>query len=369
METNLLGMVPGIIDAHLHQWDPLATPREASSVARVYRLAPKVMERLAPYLIDKGSLDFMITPRHVLQPYLSSHFKKDSDETIAAVGVPVDGFVHVEAGWHSSDPTQETQWLESLVLDQVNTPKMFAIVGHADPCAANFAQVLDAHKKASNRFKGIRYLTSWHKDKKVKRWAPHEGVMTSPKFLNGFEALANRNLTFDAYVYSAQLKEVFTLAKTYPETTIVLDHYASPVGSLGPMGSDTGKTKAEREIIFDKWRDDLALLAECANVISKQSIFPAMLGIKQQGIGRAALAELVAPMVEHAAQVFGRKRMMFGGNYPVDKPIVPYGTAVGVLADILAQYGEGMLSSVFRETAINVYGLDVKNTQIAGALR
>ena len=369
MKTNLLGIVSGIIDAHLHQWDPLVTPRETSIAARLYRLAPKIMERMAPYLIDKGSMEFMVTPKYLLQPYLPSHFRKDTDETINAVGVPVDGFVHVEAGWHSNDPTEETQWLESLALKQIDTPNMLAIVAHADPCAADFPQVLDAHKQTSNRFKGIRYLTSWHKDKKVKRWTPQEGIMTSPKFLNGFEALASRNLTFDAYVYSSQLQDVFTLAKAYPETCIVLNHYASPVGSLGPMGSGTGKTKAQRKSIFDQWRDDIALLAECKNVVSKQSIFPAMLGIKQQGIGRDQLAELVAPMVEHSARAFGPERMMFGGNYPVDKSVVAYGAAVGALADILAQYGDSMLSSVFRETAVKVYGLDIEIPHSNQALR
>ena len=357
MKTDLSGIVPGIIDTHLHQWDPFSTPREASLAARINRFSPKIWQRLAPLALDKATQEFLISPEHVVKPYLPSDFKKDSDETMATVGVPVEGGIHIEAVWQSNDPTEETYWLKTLPFDQLGAPKLLGIVGHADPTSADFAKVLDAHKQASNRFRGIRFLTAWHPDKKIKNWASHEGMMTSAKFLNGFDALAKRNLTFDAYVYSAQLTEVVTLAQHYPETTIVLDHYASPAGILGPMGKITGRTKAERAKIFSQWQDDIAALAQCPNVISKQSILPSVLGVKEQGIGREALAELVAPMVQHTADVFGGERMMFGSNFPVDKPITSYGTSVGVLADILAPYGEEMLRNVFRETALKVYSI------------
>ena len=43
MNAPLAGVVPGIIDSHIHQWDPFTTPREASRLAPLYRRAPKVL--------------------------------------------------------------------------------------------------------------------------------------------------------------------------------------------------------------------------------------------------------------------------------------------------------------------------------------
>ena len=51
MPQTLSGIVPGIIDAHIHQWDPFTTPREASRLAPLYKRAPGLFERLLPVLL------------------------------------------------------------------------------------------------------------------------------------------------------------------------------------------------------------------------------------------------------------------------------------------------------------------------------
>jgi predicted TIM-barrel fold metal-dependent hydrolase len=201
-------------------------------------------------------------------------------------------------------------------------------------------------------------MTTWHPDRKVKRWAATEGVLRSPGFLRGFAALAERGLTFDAYVYSNQLADVGVLATEYPETTIVLDHYAPPVGWLGPMGRGTGRTAAERDALLARWHDDLAALAPHDNVVAKHSglAFP-VLGLKEVGLGRAALAERVAPLVHHTTDVFGEDRLVFGSNFPMDKAVTSYDVVVGALVDLLAPRGETLLRKVFHDNAIRVYSL------------
>jgi len=361
MSANLVGVVPGIVDTHLHQWDPFITPREASRLAPLYRRAPRVVERLLPVLVDKGSRDLVLTPEHVARPYLPPTYAADVAGTVDAVGVGVEAAVHIEADWHSEDPAEETVWLETLPFGQGGAPQLAAIVGRGDPRSPTFARVLDAHARASSRFRGIRCLTSWHPDAKVKRWIDREGVMRSPEFLRGFAALAERGLSFDAYVYSNQLSDVLVLAKEYPETTIVLDHYATPVGWLGPMGRSTGRSEAERADILSRWRDAIAEVAQHRNVVSKQSgLAFTMLGLKEVGIGRPALAELVAPLVDHTADVFGEDRLLFGSNFPMDKSITSYATIVGALADILEPRGPRVLRKVFRDNAVSVYRLTAR---------
>ncbi len=50
--------------------------------------------------------------------------------------------------------------------------------------------------------------------------------------MKGFEALASMNLSFDAWAYSSQLPDIVQLAKSFPETSIVLDHFGTPAGLL-----------------------------------------------------------------------------------------------------------------------------------------
>jgi len=356
MSRPLAGLMPGIIDTHIHQWDPFTTPRETSRLAPIYRVAPWLVDRLLPVLADRGSREMVITPEHVGRPFLPATYAADVAGVAEAVGVPVEGVMHVEAGWHRDDKSEETAWVQGLPFGRAGAPPLIGMVASADPRSADFADVLDRHAAASDRFVGIRTLTGFHPDPKVKRWIEREGVLRDPDFLTGFATLAERGLTFDAYVYSHQLSDISVLASEYPETTIVIDHDATPVGWLGAMGAGTGRTDAERAEMFEHWRDAIAAVAAHPNVVSKQSgyAFP-MLGLKTRGIGRAELAETVAPMVDHAVDVFGPDRLMCGSNFPMDKSLVAYPDLVGALADILAPRGPDLLRKTFRDNALRLY--------------
>lgn len=357
MNAPLAGVVPGIIDSHIHQWDPFTTPREASRLAPLYRRAPKLLDRLFPLLVAKGARDMVLSPEHVAKPYLPDSYALDVAGVERAVGAPVEALLHVEAGWHSDDPSEETAWVDSLPFGKDGAPRLAGIVAHADPRGSGFARTLDAHAEASDHVKGIRCMAAWHEDPKVMRWADAEGILRSREFLDGFATVADRGLTFDAYVYSTQLSDVAVLAEEYPQTTIVLDHYGPPVGWLGPMGRSLGRTDADRSELFRRWKDDIAEVAEHRNVVAKHSGigFP-MTGLKEVGISRSRLASLVAPMVDHATDVFGEDRLLFGSNFPMDKATVDYVSLVGAMVDILAPRGEELLRKVFRENAQRVYG-------------
>ena len=353
MAEALAGVVDGIVDTHIHQWDPFTTPRETSRLAPLYRRAPRFVESVAPRLAGRANREALVTVEHVARPYLPSDYSRD----VAELGVPVEAVIHVEASWHDDDPVGETRWVETLPFGQGGAPRLAAIVAHADPRKEDFASTLDAHAAASDRFRGIRCMGAWHPDRKVKNWAAGPGILSSPDFLRGFAALAERGLTFDAYVYSHQLADVRVLAREYPDTTIVLDHFAPLVGSLGPMGR-TGRTPDERAAILDSWRAAMVTLAENRNVVAKLSglAFPA-LGLQEPGLGRAALTERVAPLIDHTVDVFGHDRVMWGSNYPMDKAIASYGAIAGALAERLAPRGPEALAKAFRENAIRLYRL------------
>ncbi|HEX4719133.1 MAG TPA: amidohydrolase family protein [Thermoleophilaceae bacterium] len=353
--NGLAGARP-IIDTHIHQWDPFTTPREVSRLAPVYRRAPRLFERLFPLLAGKANRETLLTPRHALRPYLPADYLRDVAALPATFGLQVEAVIHVEADWHSDDPVEETRWVDGLPFGRDGAPRLAAVIGHADPRQRGFAEVLDRHAAASGRFRGIRCMAAWHPDPKVRNWSAGERILRSPEFLRGFAALAERGLTFDAYVFSRQLPDVVVLAREYPDTTIVLDHYAPLVGWLGPMGKATGRTDSERADLLARWRDDIGALAEHPNVVAKHSglAFPP-LGFGQPGIDRAALAGKIRPLVDHVTDAFGEDRVLFGSNFPMDKAVTSYEVIAGALVDTLAPRGDRLLAKVFRENAERVY--------------
>jgi predicted TIM-barrel fold metal-dependent hydrolase len=355
--ASLAGVVPAIVDAHIHQWDPFTTPREAARLAPLYRRAPRLMTAIMPLLVPLGSRQMIVTPEHVVQPYLPATYAEDAAGVVDAVGVPVESVVHVQADWWG-DPVDETAWVEQLPFGAPGVPALAAIVGHVDLRRPDAGDVLDRHRAASPRFRGVRAMGAWHPDPGVKRYADQPGLLRSPDFLRGFAALAERGLAFDAYVYSHQLDDVAVLASEYPEITIVLDHYAPLVGLHAPMGRSTGRTEQERAALLPAWRESLAALATHPNVVAQHSglAFP-MHGLREAGIGRELLAERMAPLVRHTQVVLGPDRVLFGSNFPMDKSNASLGVVVGALADLLAPYGDNALRKAFRDNAQRVYRL------------
>lgn len=357
MSSSLAGLVPAVVDAHIHQWDPLTTPREASKFAPVYRRVPGLFERLMPVLVSQDKRGLVRTAAHVARPYLPATYAADALGVAEVTGVPVDSVVHVQAGWHG-DPVDETRWVQSLPFGQAGAPALGAVVAEVDPRHPRTAELLDRHAAASDRLRGIRCMGAWHPDPKVMRFTDEEGLLGSAAFLRGFAAIAERGLSFDAFVYADQLGDVAALAAEYPDTTIVLDHYAPPVGWLGPMGRSTGRTRQERDRILGVWREGIERVAGHPNVVAKHSglAFP-MLGMPTARWSRQQVVDTLASLVVPTTELFGAKRLVFGSNYPMDKSIADLPDLVGGLLDLLAPYGEDVLRGTFRDNALRVYGI------------
>ncbi|MCW2856141.1 MAG: amidohydrolase [Marmoricola sp.] len=319
-----------IVDPHIHQWDPFTTPREVSAPAKVLRRAP-LLRPVVLALVPRSGRDFVGDPAHVLNPYLPADYRAD------AADLPVDSIVHVEAGWkdHSQlGAAGETAWVASLPFGSDGLPGLGAIVCHADPSDPGTAERLDRNLAASPLLRGVRCSAAHHPDPGVRSWA-EPGLLTRPAFLSGFAAIAERGLSFEAWVYSHQLPEVVVLANEYPQATIVLDHYATPVGLFGPRGRETGRTDGDRRAILDRWSDDVAAVAALPNVVAKHS----GLGMPVLGWSGAQTTnqfrDAVAPLVTRTQELFGADRTLWASNYPMDKPIVSMTGTVEALLDIL----------------------------------
>ena len=347
-----------IIDPHIHQWDPYHTPHAAALAVKLFGKHPRLLDRMVRLLNPKPIIETIGLTEHITAPYLPAHYKQD------IAYYQVEQVVHIEAGWHEHKGTgvvNETRFVAGLPF-QAHDLALGAIVATADPRRKDFKKLLQLHQEASPKFRGIRKMASVHPDKGVHAWADESHLYLNTKFLKGFEHLAKARLSFDAWVYSTQISDVIHLAKTFPETPIVLDHLGTPVGLFGTVGKGTGKTAQERQRILENWQTDLAKLAECPNVMTKVSaLFMPVLGHhfhqQRQLASKAQLIELATPLIQHALKCFGRDRAIFASNFPMDRVSANLVDIIDAFSDIVHSHDENALKSVFYDNAKGFYRL------------
>src|SRR5256714_7675652 len=136
------------------------------------------------------------------------------------------------------------------------------IVGYADlMLGAQVEEVLEAMILAGGgRFRGIRYISASHPDEAARGSSVNRpaGLLMNAKVREGFAKLHPLGLSFDAWMYFTQLRELVDLARAFPETPIVLDHVGGPIG-IGPYAG-------KRDEVFTEWKNSMAELARCPNV-------------------------------------------------------------------------------------------------------
>jgi Amidohydrolase len=150
--------------------------------------------------------------------------------------------------------------------------------------------------------------------------APAE-LYLDPAFRAGVSRLGERGFTFDTWLYHYQIHELVVLARAVPGTTMVLDHFGTPLG-VGPCAP-------QRDEIYEQWKLDIAQLARCDNVVAKLG----GLAMPDNGFGwdkaprPPTSDEFVAarsPYYLHTIEVFGPQRCMFESNFPVDRFSLSY---------------------------------------------
>jgi L-fuconolactonase len=232
------------------------------------------------------------------------------------------------------------------------------IVGYADlSLGSRVAAVLEAHlRTAGERFRGIRNSSVYHADPSIQstpRMAPPE-LFYDENFRAGFACLKKYNLSFDAWLYFTQIRDLTDLARAFPDTTMIIDHVGAPLG-IGPY---VGKRKE----VFAEWSKSIDELAACPNVQVKLG----GLGMKIMGFGFEAralppssedLAREWRPYIEKCIAAFGVDRAMFESNFPVDKNSCSYAILWNAFKRLSAGYSADERKALFRGTAERVYRL------------
>ena len=317
-----------IIDPHHHLWDR----------ARLHPIQPRYL--LDEILEDVGSGHNIVSTVFI---ECGAMFRADGPEHLRPVG--------------------ETEFVNGIAAMSASgayggTRIAAGIVGTVDlRIGALAGEVLDAHVAAGGgRFRGIRRAVAWDAAPEIRnhRTEPPEGLLLQADYRRGFAELGPRGLSFEAWCYHPQIPEVTDLARAFPDTTIVLDHFGGPLGT-GPYAGRADET-------FAAWKPMARELAACPNVFAKLGgINMDVNGYGWHGRDRppssAELADATRRYYDFAIEAFGPDRCMFESNFPVDKLSCGYATAWNAFKRIAAGASADEKAALFHDTAARAYRL------------
>lgn len=312
----------------------------------------------------------IVDPHHHLWDYPTNRYLLDELLADTGGGHNIVATVFVECGsMYRADgpealkPIGETEFVQGIAAMSASgrygaTRVAAGIVGFANLLLGERVdEVLAAHVAASpNRFRGIRHAASWHASDAIRNAHsnPPRGLFLDSRFRAGFARLSQFKLSFDAWLFHTQIGELTDLARAFPDTTIVFDHFGGPLG-IGPYAG-----KADE--VFGEWRKAVDELAKCPNVVAKLG------GINMtiNGFGwhkRPApptsreLAGATQRYYLHAIERFGVARCMFESNFPMDKQSCSYTVLWNAFKRMTESFSAAEKAALFHDTAARVYRL------------
>ncbi len=199
--------------------------------------------------------------------------------------LPIAGMVFMETGIASPYALREAQWVVSLAQSD---PRLQGVVAAAPlEDGPRVRPHLEALAALGPLVKGVRRNLQDERDPQV---------CLRSDFVEGVRLLTAYDFSFDICIRHDQLPAVTALVRQCPDVSFVLDHLGKPA------------IKGQQ---LDPWREQMAALAALPNVACKISGL-----VTEADWGRWQLEDL-APYVAHALAVFGPRRVLFGGDWPV----------------------------------------------------
>ncbi len=233
------------------------------------------------------------------------------------------------------------------------------IVGSADLRLGSAVQdVLTQHIEiAGALFKGIRHALAHAEfpDALLIAGRAPAGLYLDENFRKGLKVLGKMDLTYDSWHYHYQNRDFAELARSAPDTVMVLDHFGTPLG-VGPY-------LKEKDAIFTQWKKDIREIADCKNVVAKLG------GLAMPDNGFGWDKNSVPPTSDefcamqrdwylHTIDCFGPERCMMESNFPVDKMSLSYPVLYNGLKKIVADFSRSDKEALFYNTASKIYRLD-----------
>lgn len=296
------------IDSHMHLWD-------MSAGNYPWLMEPE--EKELPFAnIDDLAVDYRVI-----------EYQKDTSD------IDLVGLVHVEAAWNPSDPTAETKWLSSA-LAGLDIP--YSLVAHANLLDEDFPEVLAEHCALNKRVVGIRQILNFHLDPKY-TFTDNPLIMQNKVWRRNFAHLGNQGMSFDLQIFADQADSVVELAREFPQTKMVINHFLMPINFTA---SDIAL-----------WKIELAKLAKYENIAIKLS------GLYMYH--RSWSNEMLNNLIDTALELFTPSRTMWGSNFPVDRQFISFAKLITDFEEILRGYDSTTRDGVMWGAANNWYRLGV----------
>lgn len=304
----------------------------------------------------------IVDPHHHLWPAGQGlPYQRDDLHRDVASGHRVIKTVFMECG--SAYDRDAPEHLRSLgetryIAEQATSdpePLMRGIVGSVDLRRDDIDDLLDRHIDAARGlFRGVRDALSRaeHPDAMMIPGRAPRDLYLDPSFRRGVARLGERGLTYDSWHYHHQNREFLELARATPGTTMVLDHFGTPIG-VGPYAS-------QREEIFAQWKVDIADIAALPNTVAKIG----GLAMPDNGFGwntadrPPTSDEFLAQQSRyylHAIECFGPDRCMFESNFPVDRLSLSYRVLWNAYKKMTVGFSASERAALFSGTASRVY--------------
>jgi L-fuconolactonase len=342
-ETILEPDLP-IIDPHHHLW--LRPAAMMASLPPPTHGFDKVTRGVPRYLIDEFLAD--LTSGHNIR---------------ATVFVQC-GAMYRASGPDAFKPVGETEFVNGVAAEcasgvRGDSRACAGIVGHVDlTLGVVVDDVLEAHMRVTDRFKGIRHSASYDADPNVLGPLARigGGLYEQAAFREGYARLARHGLSFDSWLLEPQLPQLYELVKRHEDIPVILDHVGTPLGLAAYEG--------RREERFPIWLANIKKLAELPHVNVKLGglamafcNFPSFLS--DPPAPSTQLAAEWRPYIEACIEAFGVDRCMFESNFPVDLGACSYPVLWNAFKVIAKGYSADEKTALFSGTAKRVYRLDV----------
>jgi predicted TIM-barrel fold metal-dependent hydrolase len=220
--------------------------------------------------------------------------------------------IHVECAVGTSDPVEESRWMQAFA-DRLGHPHGFVAEVHLARPDAEAA--LEQHLQFAN-MRGVRDFGEGE-------------YLLDPAWRRGFARLREHDLVACVDPKPETYAHIKNLAAAFPDTVISLDHAGLPL------------RRDADYLAF--WRREIASLAEAPNVIVKISALG--MGDPRWTVGSWR------PLVDHCIESFGVERTIFGTNWPVDRLFSSYPDVVDAYAELIKGFSIAEQTAMFSANA------------------
>jgi L-fuconolactonase len=209
------------------------------------------------------------------------------------------------------------------------TPLVAGVVGWVDLAAAGVPDAIASLRSGpgGERLVGLRHQVH---DEPDPLW------LSRPDVRRGLAAVDRAGLAYDLLVRPRELPAALEAVRALPDVRFVIDHLGKP---------------SIRDRQLQPWADLIAPFGALPNVWCKMS------GLVTEAEWGTWQPEDIGPFVDHALEVFGPERLLFGSDWPVCLLAATYDQVLELAERSLAHLDAVGRAAVFGGNAVAAYRL------------